>query len=202
METSCVILAGGKSSRLGNDKVLETVGSKSLLQRVISGVSLLSNDIIIVTASEQAFPELVDYPELRIVSDIFPGKGPLGGIYTGLVTSTSFYNLVVAIDMPFLNRDFLRYMIRLAARFDLVVPRVGNLVEPLHAVYTRKCLAPIEGMIAQGRLRVNLLLSLVNTRYVEAEEFERYDPEHLSFFNVNTEDDLKKARELTGGFEQ
>lgn len=202
METSCVILAGGKSSRLGSDKVLETVGSRSLLQRVISGVSLLSNDIIVVTASKRTFPEIVDYPEVKIVNDVFPGKGPLGGIYTGLVTSTSFYNLVVASDMPFLNHDFLRYMIRLAASFDLVIPRVGNLVEPLHAVYTGKCLAPIERMIAQGRLKVNLLLSLVNTRYVEAEEFERYDPKHLSFFNVNTEDDLRKARELTGGFEQ
>jgi len=201
LETSCIILAGGKSSRLENDKVLETVGNRSLLQRVISGVSLLSNDIIIVTASEQTVPECIDYPKLRIVTDICPGKGPLGGIYTGLATSTSFYNLVVASDMPFLNQALLRYMIQLSANFDLVAPRVGDLVEPLHTVYTKNCLAPIEHMIKQGKLRVNLFFSLVKARYVEAEEIERFDPEHLSFFNVNTEADLKRARELAGGHE-
>jgi len=88
LETSCVILAGGKSLRLGNDKVSETVGKRSLLQRVISCVSPLSNDIIIVTAGEQTFLELVDCSRLRIINDIYPGKGPLGGIYTGLATST------------------------------------------------------------------------------------------------------------------
>jgi len=201
LETSCIILAGGKSSRLENDKVLETVGNRSLLQRVISGVSLLSNDIIIVTASEQTVPECIDYPKLRIVTDICPGKGPLGGIYTGLATSTSFYNLVVASDMPFLNQALLHYMIQLSANFDLVAPRVGDLVEPLHTVYTKNCLAPIEHMIKQGKLRVNLFFSLVKARYVEAEEIERFDPEHLSFFNVNTEADLKRARELAGGHE-
>ena len=198
---SCIILAGGKSSRLENDKVLETVGNRSLLQRVISGVSLLSNDIIIVTASEQTVPECIDYPKLRIVTDICPGKGPLGGIYTGLATSTSFYNLVVASDMPFLNQALLHYMIQLSANFDLVAPRVGDLVEPLHTVYTKNCLAPIEHMIKQDKLRVNLFFSLVKARYVEAEEIERFDPEHLSFFNVNTEADLKRARELAGGHE-
>jgi len=201
LETSCIILAGGKSSRLGNDKVSETVGKRSLLQRVISCVSPLSNDIIIVTADEQTFPELVDCNRLRIINDIYPGKGPLGGIYTGLATLTSFYNLVVASDMPFLNQAFLRYMIQLSANFDLVVPRVGNLAEPLHAVYTKDCLAPIEHMIKQGELKIHLLFNLVKVRYVEAEEIERYDPRHLSFFNVNTEADLKKARELDKGQE-
>ena len=196
MKTSCIILAGGKSSRLGNDKVSETVGKKSLLQRVISCVSPLSNDIIIVTAGEQTFPELVDGNRLRIINDIYPGKGPLGGIYTGLATSTSCYNLVVASDMPFLNQALLRYMVQLSANFDLVVPRVGNLAEPLHAVYTRDCLAPIEHMIKRGELKIHRLFNLVKVRYVEAEEIERYDPGHLSFFNVNTTADLKKARKL------
>ena len=201
MKTSCIILAGGKSSRLGNDKVSETVGKKSLLQRVISCVSPLSNDIIIVTAGEQTFPELVGGNRLRIINDIYPGKGPLGGIYTGLATSTSFYNLIVASDMPFLNQALLRYMVQLSANFDLVVPRVGDLAEPLHAVYTRDCLAPTEHMIKQGELKIHRLFNLVKVRYVEAEEIERYDPGHLSFFNVNTEADLKKARELDKGRE-
>jgi len=201
LETSCIVLAGGKSLRLGYDKVLETIGNTSLLERVIYRVSLLSSEVIIVTANEPTNLELVDYPKLRILCDTYPGKGPIGGIYTGLATSTSFYNLVVASDMPFLNQNLLHYMIQLSANFDLVVPRVGNLVEPLHAVYTKKCLATIEQMIKQDKLSVNQLFHLVKTRYVEAEEIERFDPKHLSFFNINTKADLKRARELARGCE-
>lgn len=199
MEVSCIILAGGKSLRLGYDKVFETVGERNLLQQVISCAGTLGSEIIIVTAGEQTFPGLTDYSKLNIVTDIYPGKGPLGGIYTGLATSTSFYNLIVASDMPFLSRSLLRYMIRLSADFDLVVPRVGNLVEPLHAVYTKNCLAQIESMIKQDRLSVNQLFHLVKTRYVEVKEIEKFDPRRLSFFNVNTEADLARARELAGG---
>lgn len=199
MDTSCVILAGGKGFRLGHDKVLETVGNESLLQQVISCVSLLCRDIIIVTAKERTIPQFINRSKLRVVTDTFPGKGPLCGIYTGLATSNSLYNLVVACDMPFLNQALLRYLIQLSANFDMVVPRVGNLVEPLHAVYSKSCLATIEYMIKQGNLSVADLLCLVKVRYVEAEEIDRFDPEHLSFFNINTKADLKTARELAGG---
>ncbi|MFC1931006.1 molybdenum cofactor guanylyltransferase [Chloroflexota bacterium] len=199
MDISGIVLAGGKSLRLGYDKVLETVGKRSLLQQVVSCVATLSSEVILVTTSEQTIPESIDYPKLRTVTDIYPGKGPLGGIYTGLATSTSFCNLVVASDMPFLNPDLFRYMMQLADNFNAVVPRISNLVEPLHAVYTKSCLAPMEQMIKQDKLSVNQLLNLVRTRYVEAEEIEKFDPEHLSFFNVNTKADLAKARELAKG---
>ena len=199
METSCIVLAGGKSLRLGHDKVLETIGNRSLLEQVVSCASSLSNDIIIVAAEKQTVPQLEGYSKLRIVTDIYPGKGPLGGIYSGLVASTSLYNLVVASDMPFLNQALLRYMIQLSVNFDLVAPRVGNLVEPLHAVYTKSCLAPIERMIKQGKLSVYKLLHLVRVRYVETEEIDKFDPKHLSFFNINTEADLEIARDLARG---
>jgi len=199
LETSCIVLAGGKSLRLGHNKVLETIGNRSLLEQVIACASSLSNDIIIVAAEKRTVSQFEDYSKLKIVTDIYPGKGPLGGIYTGLVASTSFYNLVVASDMPFLNQALLCYMIQLSVNFDLVVPRVGNLIEPLHAVYTKSCLAPIERMIKQDKLSVYKLLRLVKVRYVETEEIDKFDPKHLSFFNVNTEADLEIARDLVRG---
>ena len=199
MDISGIVLAGGKSLRLGYDKVLETVGNRSLLQQVVSCVTTLSSEVILVTTSEQTIPESIDYPRLRIVTDIYPGKGPLGGIYTGLATSTSFYNLVVASDMPFLNQELLSYMMQLADNFSVVVPRMRNLVEPLHAIYTKSCLTPMEQMIKQDKLSVNNLFSLVKTKYIEAEEIERFDPNHLSFFNVNTRADLATARKLAKG---
>jgi molybdopterin-guanine dinucleotide biosynthesis protein A len=199
LDTSCIILAGGKSLRLGHDKVLEKVGDKSLLEQVIARVDSLSRKIIIVTAEERTFPKLASRSKLKIVSDIFPGKGSLGGIYTGLVTSDSFYNLVIAADMPFLNQPLLRYMIEVSNGFDFVLPRVNNLFEPLHAVYSKNCAAPIEFILKQGRKVIIELFNFVKVRYVEAEEIDRFDPQHLSFFNINTIEDLELARKIARG---
>ncbi len=199
MDIGCIVLAGGKGLRLGRDKVLETIGNRSLLQWVVSSISSFNSDIVIVTDIKQSLPQLIGYPRLRIVTDTYPGKGPLGGISTGLVASDSFYNLVVACDTPFLNQALLRYMIQLSANFDLVVPRLGNMVEPLHAIYSKGCLTSIECLLKQGELKVTQLFTLVKVRYVEADEINRFDPEHLSFFNVNTEADLEMARELARG---
>ena len=198
MDTGCIVLAGGSGLRLGQKKALETVGKRSLLERVLCRLSFLDSDILLVTTKELPYPWLSDYPRLRVVSDIYPGNGPLGGIYTGLRFTGSDYSLVVACDMPFLNQGLLRYMIELSAGFDLVVPRVGELVEPLHGVYSKACLAPIECLLEQGSLGVRELFGMVRVRYAEADEIDRFDPEHLSFFNVNTKSDLAKARGLVG----
>jgi len=186
--------------RLKGNKALETISKRTLLEQVVFQLSLLDSDISIVIASECRYPQLAGYPRLRIAGDIYPGKGPLGGIYTGLKASDSFYNLVVACDMPFLNRDLLLYMVEASTGFDLVVPRLGNLIEPLHAVYTKDCMAPIECLLEQDNLSIRGLFSMVRVRYVEADEIERFDPEHLSFFNINTGADLERARGLIERF--
>lgn len=199
MEISCIILAGGKSLRLGRDKVLERVGNTSLLEQAISRIDSLSKDIIIVTAKERTFAPLADNPKIKIVSDIFPGQGSLGGIYTGLVKSDSFYNLVVAADMPFLNEALLRYMIEVSDGFDFVLPRVKNLFEPLHAIYSKNCIAPIKSILEQGKKVIIELFNYVKVRYIEAGEVDRFDPQHLSFFNINTKEDLELAKKMTRG---
>jgi len=196
LNISGIVLAGGKGKRLGYDKTLEMIGCVSLLEQTVSNLAFMNSHIIIVTATKRSFPEFAEHPRLKIVSDTYPGKGPLGGIYTGLLVSDSFYNLVVACDMPFLNQGLLHYMTQLAPEFDLVVPRLGKLVEPLHAVYSKGCMATIEQMLEQGNLSVHQLLTRVKTRYVETEEIDRFDPAHLSFFNINNEADLDKARAI------
>ncbi len=199
METSCIILAGGKSLRLGYDKVLERVGNTSLLEQVISRIDSISKDIIIVTAKERAFAPVANHPKVIMVSDIFPGQGSLGGIYTGLKKSSSFYNLVVAADMPFLNESLLRYIIEVSDGFDFVLPRVDNLYEPLHAVYSQNCVTPIETILGQDKKVIIELFNYVKVRYIGAEEIDRFDPQHLSYFNINTKEDLERARKIAGG---
>ncbi len=98
--------------------------------------------------------------------------------------------------MPFLNLDLLDYMVRVTDDFDLIVPRVGKLIEPLHAIYSKRCLTHIRELIKKNELQVYQLFPLVKVRYIESEEINRFDPKHLSFFNINTEADLKKAKEL------
>jgi len=160
LEISCIVLAGGKSLRLGQNKVLETIGGKSLLERAVVQLGPFHSDIIIVAAVKQFLPRLIDSSRVRTVTDTYPGKGPLGGIYTGLAASDSFYNLVVACDMPFLNLALLGYMIQLSANSDLVIPRLGEMVEPLHAIYSKGCLAPIEQLLRQGNLGIRDLFPL------------------------------------------
>ena len=118
MDITSIILAGGKGLRLGHEKAGETVGNKGLIQWVVFSLSFFNSDIIVVTAAKQFLPRFTGYPKLRMVTDTYAGKGPVGGIYTGLAASDSFYNLVVACDMPFLNQALLNYMIQISVRFD------------------------------------------------------------------------------------
>ena len=196
MDISFIVLAGGKSIRLGRDKVNEIIGDKSLLQWVISGISFYNTEIIIVTAKKEPVPADIGYSRIRMTGDIFPGKGSLGGIYSGVAVSESFYNFIVGCDMPFLNRSLLSYMMEISAGFDLVLPRLGTIVEPLHAIYTKNCLVHMENLLKKGELQILKFFPDVKIRYVEKEEIERFDPRLLSFFNINTEEQLNKAKEM------
>ena len=195
-----IILAGGRGSRFGRNKVLETVGGKSLIQWVIERLATLSTESIIVTAPGDCFASLAANislsPRIKMVADIYPGKGPLGGIYTGLTESASSRAIVVGCDMPFLNVALLDYMTQISPPFDVVVPRIGEWVEPLCAIYSKNCLAPIQRLLQRNELRISELFKVVRVKYVEEDEINRFDPEHLSFFNINTQADLYKARKL------
>jgi molybdopterin-guanine dinucleotide biosynthesis protein A len=187
-----IVLAGGKSLRLGRSKCLETINGKSLIERVIERLKSVSRQILIVTSREQ-----LDFPatgEAEVVVDLYPNKGPLVGIYTGLLAAESSYSLVVACDMPFLNIELLRYMVELSPGFDAVVPRLGEgKVEPLHAVYSRSCLGSMKTLLEHDQLEVTRLLNRVHVRHVERAECQRFDPQLLSFFNINYQSGLERA---------
>jgi len=195
MKVTSIVLAGGKSLRLGRNKVLETIGGKSLIERVIERLGSLTDRVLIVTS-----PELLDFPvasEAEIVVDLYPGKGPLGGIYTGLSTSRSLLNIVVACDMPFLNVELMEYMIGLSGDYDAVVPRLKRgMVEPLHAVYSGTCLEKMKFRLENNLLGVHSFLETVKVRYVARAESQRFDPQLLSFFNINYPSDIDRASAL------
>jgi molybdenum cofactor guanylyltransferase len=197
LDVSCIVLAGGKGTRLGRNKVVEKIGNQSLLERVIYVLSTLNRQTIIVAAQYSSLPQLTKYSDIKIVRDIYPGKGSLGGVYTGLVASKSDYNLVVACDMPFLNINLIEYLFSITDRFDVVIPKLkDNILEPLHAVYSKSCLDKIKILLDQNRLSILELFPMLRVRYVETNEIDHFDKKHLSFFNVNTEQDLVIGNKL------
>jgi molybdopterin-guanine dinucleotide biosynthesis protein A len=190
-----IILAGGKSLRLGRSKFLETIEDKSLIQWVVDRLAVLSTEIIIATARGEAIP-CSSAVEIKTVADIYPGKGPLAGIYSGLMAASSPRAIVVGCDTPFLSTGLLEYMTQTSPTFDIAVPRIKDKVEPLCAVYSKNCLAPIQDLLERNELQIIKLFSMVKVKYVGEDEIDSFDPEHLSFFNINSQDDLTRARRL------
>ena len=201
MNISAIILAGGKASRLGRSKVLETIAGKSLLQRVIDRLAILDTEIIIATAQGDCFASLtttyLPSTKIKTAADIYPGKGPLGGIYTGLLASSCQQAIVVGCDMPFLNVTLLDHMVQNFSAFDAVVPRIGKKIEPLCAVYSKGCLPAIRNLLESNELQISKLFNMVKVKYIEEDKIDRFDPEHLSFFNINTQEELEKAKRIT-----
>jgi molybdopterin-guanine dinucleotide biosynthesis protein A len=190
-----IILAGGKSLRFGQNKALQVIEGKSLIQWVVDRLAILSTEIIIATAHGEAIP-CSSAVRIKTVADIYPEKGPLGGIYSGLTASSSSRAIVVSCDTPFLSVSLLKYMTQVYPTFDVVIPRIKNELEPLCAVYSKNCLAPIQELLERDERQVRKLFDMVKVRYVEEDEINRFDPEHLSFFNINSQDDLERARKL------
>ena len=195
---ACIVLAGGRSLRLGREKAREELGGESLLDRAVRRLDPLTTEIIVVVAPGREESLLPDQPGPKVatVVDLHPGRGPLAGIYAGLSAARSFHGLVVACDMPFLNVRLLRHIMEVRGSHDVIIPRYGGQLEPLHAIYSKRCLGPIRAVLDGGENRIVAFLPGMDVRYVDEEEIRRFDKEHLSFFNVNTQADLELARSL------
>ncbi len=189
-----IVLAGGASQRFGRRKAAVQFAGRPLIETVCHKVRSVCTDLVVVSSeSSEPFEELDS--DVRIVSDLRPGCGPLGGIHTGLHYATSSHALVVACDMPFLSEPLLRHMVELSTHgYDVVIPRIGEFIEPLHAVYARTLLARAEKLIDAGERRVFALLDGAAVHEIDSATIRRFDPEQMSFFNLNTQTDLAQAR--------
>jgi molybdopterin-guanine dinucleotide biosynthesis protein A len=187
------IQAGGSSSRMGRDKAFVELNGTPLIEHVIRRIANLGDEILIVTNRLQAYSHL----GIRTVPDAVPEAGALVGLYSALYAAQGDTVLVVACDMPFLNRALLEHQLQLASRADVVVPLHQNLYEPLHAVYVRRaCLPALEESLQAGEERVVSFYPRVRVLPVDEAVLDRWDPSGLSFFNVNTPQDLARAERL------
>jgi molybdenum cofactor guanylyltransferase len=177
---------------MGRDKGLLRIGSRRLIEFVLSAIRRLFPEIVIVANDPRAYEGL----GVPVVPDRIPGKGPLGGIHAALCASGSPHTFCVACDMPLVNPDVVAHLCALAPEYDVVVPAGAAGYEPLHAVYGQSCLPHVERMVREDRLRVDELFSAVRVRRVDADELRPLDPSLRSFMNVNTPDDLEAARQV------
>lgn len=190
-----IVLAGGRSSRLGRDKASEPLLGRSLLQHVVDRITPLVGELIVVRAPGQVLPDIETTLPVRTADDAYPGRGPLGGIYTGLRYAGAGRCLAVACDMPLLSRPLLRELLRRSADCDVVMP-VIDFPEPLHAVYAHSCLEPMRARLDAGQLKITGFLGAMHVCYMREAECRAFDTELLSFTNVNTEEDLARVRDL------
>lgn len=193
-----IILAGGISSRMGSNKALLPQKGVRLIEGIYQILAELFDEVIIVTNT----PEQYSFLPCRKVPDLYPGKGVLAGIHSGLKHSKESAIFAVACDMPYLNTELIRYQASLAAGADLVIPSTKAGFEPLHAIYRKECLpALVEILQRDGNSRVIALFSRVQVREVLPDEVALFDPEFDSFVNINTPDDYLRYTNGKGSAE-
>ncbi len=190
MPMTAVVLAGGQSQRMKTNKAFLHVGETPLIQRVMTVLTPLFTNILINTHSPESYTAL----GLPVIPDVVPGKGALGGIYSGLLHADTDYVFCAACDMPFLEPTLIRYMQSQTAGYDLLVPHAPDGFHPLHAIYSTRCQGVIEEFLDNDRLKISHLFSRVRTRYITVDEIQRFDPHYDSLLNINTPEDLEKAR--------
>ena len=193
MKASGIILAGGKNTRIKTEKAFIQLGpDATLIENTVEIFQKLFSEIIIVTNNPQAYLKF----GTKVVEDLIKDKGPLGGIFTGLCFSTSQLNFVLGCDMPFPNPDLINYILQKPAEYDLVIPETKGKTETLFARYSKNSLPVILSYMLKDELKVQNVLAELKVLKITSDEIHRLDPEHLSFFNVNTQEDLKKAKDL------
>ena len=190
---SGVILAGGKSRRMGGfPKALIPFGGRSLIEHIAETLRSVLSDCLVVTNT----PDLYASLGLPMVGDIFPESGSLGGIYSGLRAAPGDHALCVACDMPFVSAPLAGHLASRAAEGDVVIPDTGGKLQTLHAVYGKACLPAMERRLRAGRFTVADVLDDVRVVRVSAGEVARFADPDVTFTNLNTPEDLARARAL------
>ena len=189
-----VILAGGASRRMGQDKAHLPWGDRTLIEHIIDTLRPVTDEIIV--AAKDAAP--FSYLHARVVEDLVLGAHALGGLYTGLTLAAHEQCFVCACDAPLLNPALIQFLIRQAEGWDLVIPRTREGLQPLPAVYRKPVLPAIEEQLRMQQWDLRALVPNVRARVIGPEQIARLDPEARSFFNVNTPEDYATARRMSG----
>jgi molybdenum cofactor guanylyltransferase len=189
--STAIVLAGGRSSRMGTPKALLPFDHEPLIVHIVATLRRLFAEIVVVAAPGQDLPSM----PVTLVRDEVAYQGPVGGIFYGLTAAGGDVSFVTSCDSAFLNSDLISHLLSQMPEHDVVVPHWQGRFQPLHAVYRRSLLPLLEGQLARGELRPVSLFDKVRTRRVDEEEIRRFDPAGWSFFNMNTPEEYAEALE-------
>lgn len=197
MDFTVAIMAGGQSRRMGTDKAFVPIVGRPMIEHVLARVADLGQtDTFIVTNT----PEPYAYLGLPVFTDVIPGAGSLGGIYSALVHSSTPLTCVVGCDLPLASPDLLRYLLACAAEdagpYDAIVPRYQGTPQGLHALYAQSARPAIAAHLTERRYRIRALLADIHTRFVDEPEYAHLDPDGRAFHNVNTPDDVAAVEQI------
>ena len=184
MQITTIILAGGKSSRMGTDKVLLKINEKTLLEQTIELVEPICNSILV--SSNNPEHEKFGY---GIIPDEIKYCGPIGGIYSSLKKSETDWNFIISVDSPFVQKGFIQYLISEIDNSDAIIPIHGKGKEPLIALYHKNCLSEIEKMLDLQHYKMHNLINAVKTKFVDSQNWIENYPD--LFRNLNRPEDLK-----------
>lgn len=190
-DVTAFVLAGGQSTRMGREKAMLELGGRTLLERALQLALTVAAEAIVVGSRG----EFERYG--RLLEDVYPGHGPLGGIHAALWASPTDLNLILAVDTPFLEARFLEFLVAQARESGAVVtvPRTADGFHPLAAVYRRAFRETAEQALAEGRNKIDALFAQVETRVLEEEELRRFAFVPAIFENLNTPEELERARQ-------
>lgn len=185
-----IILAGGKSSRMGSDKGIVELNKKKFIEHILDAVLPNVNEVIIIANNNN-----YNYLGYKVIKDIIKDCGPLGGIYTGLMNSKTENNIVVSCDIPFISSDLIKYIIENTNNADISVPVYKGNIEPLCAVYTKRTSDQIHNLIMNKNLKIQNILKYFITKEIFITKMQKFYTEKL-FVNINTPEELKQQKVL------
>jgi len=184
VKVGAIILAGGKSSRMGTDKGLLELNGKPMVAHVIDTIKQITDDIIII--SDRAAYEVFGVP---VYEDLIKDAGPLAGIYTGLMNSKHDKNIVVSCDVPFVSEKLLHYLINSCKNYDVTIPIKNNKSHQVIGIYDKKCSTVFKNELDNNQRKMKLALEKINLNVVDANQFEEKE-----FINVNTPSEFKEIQ--------
>ena len=192
-----VILAGGQNKRLaGTDKAFERVGHATIFEHIYSLFRELFDQLLLVTNH----PEKYMSWDIPMAADLYDIRSSLTGLHTGLFYTATPYAFFAACDTPFLKKEMVQAVLSaIEPNLDIVVPQTEQGYEPLCAAYSRLCLKPVQAQLEKKQLQIQRLYKTMRTLKIPETSLRKIDPDLISFFNINTPEDLARARQMTKG---
>ncbi|MDD3898451.1 MAG: molybdenum cofactor guanylyltransferase [Syntrophomonadaceae bacterium] len=194
MQTSGVIMAGGRSSRMKFNKAFAEVAGKPVIQIIIEKLQPLFQEIIIISNEPEFFTSF----GLPVYRDIYPYLGPVGGIHSALVNASHDRMFILGCDMPFMNIQLVQYMLGKISTYDSVVPEIASYLQPLAAVYNRTCLPVFTECLEHDKLKLTRIFSELNALVLKEDELQKFGNVKEVFFNVNDPKALAEAQKIAG----